>query len=176
MSNIHTHPGAVLKGLADITVGLTNNPPPGLTQLAAGGKVSTIADLLVELLQYHAAYKAADDATNARDKAILTRDKAAPTAISRLEEVQGALKTALGKRNPDLLLYGIKPNQKPTPPTVAQQTVRVAKAKATRIARHTLGSKQKKAIKGKVPAAEELPPLSAPTPPAPEQPPSPAAP
>ena len=174
MSNLHTNPGAILKGLADLADGLDKTPPPGMTQVAAGGKVSTIAELVTEVQSYRTLYKTAEDATNARDKAIQERDKVAPRVISRLEEIQGALKSALGKRNPDLALYGIKPNQKPTPLSVEQQTVRVAKAKATRVARHTLGAKQKKAIKGQLPPDEGQPSPPPATPPAPGQPPSPA--
>jgi hypothetical protein len=49
--------------------------------------------------------------------------------------------------------FGLKPRKVRAVPTPAQKAAASAKAKATRAARHTLGSKQKAAIKGTVPVA-----------------------
>ena len=46
---------------------------------------------------------------------------------------------------------GVTPNKTPAPLTPEQEVAKVAKAKATRAARHTMGKNQKAAIKGQVP-------------------------
>jgi hypothetical protein len=59
--------------------------------------------------------------------------------------------------------------------TPEQKTAAAAKAKATRAARHTVGTKQKKAIKGTVPTTAPAAPTTAPMPtPAPSPAPAPA--
>jgi len=52
---------------------------------------------------------------------------------------------------------GVTPDKTPAPLTPDQEVAKVAKAKATRAARHTMGKNQKKAIKGQVPAAPTPP-------------------
>lgn len=151
MSENQNNPGNILKSFQALAGGLANNPLPGLTQLAAGGQVMPVADLLAEVQGYAQLYKAAEDAAKAHDKAIQAREAAAPAAIDRLQQIRAALKSAIGKRNPDLLAFGITPDQEPAPLTVEQKLARAAKAKATRAARHTMGPKQKAAIKGQVP-------------------------
>jgi hypothetical protein len=70
--------------------------------------------------------------------------------------------------------FGLKPHKTRAPRTPAQKAAATAKAKATRAARHTMGSKQKASIKGTVPATA---PETAPSPaPAPAPSPSPASP
>lgn len=150
MSDNQTTPGTVLKQLQALEAGLTDNPLPGMTQIAAGGMVSTVAELIVEVQGYAALYKAAEDAAAAYDKALQAREVAAPAALDRLQQIRAALKGAIGKRNPDLLAFGITPDQEPAPLTVEQKLARAAKAKATRAARHTMGPKQKAAIKGQI--------------------------
>jgi hypothetical protein len=49
--------------------------------------------------------------------------------------------------------YDVTPRKVPTPLTAEQQVAKAQKAAATRKARNTMGSKQKKSVKGTVPAA-----------------------
>jgi hypothetical protein len=62
---------------------------------------------------------------------------------------RGILVMKYGKDSPKLLEYGYRPNKTPQK-SAAAKTVGAAKAKATRTARHTMGSVQKKAVKGTV--------------------------
>jgi hypothetical protein len=64
-----------------------------------------------------------------------------------------------GRQRTEGAKYGITPDHEPTPLTVEQKAAKVAKAKATRAARHTLGPKQKKAITGATP---QTPPAKGP--------------
>lgn len=143
-------PGDILKACQSLAGGLSTSPLPGLTHIAAGGQVLPIADLLTEIQGYASVYKAAEDAAMAHDKAVQAREATAPATVDRLQQIRAALKTALGRRSPDLLTFGITPDQEPAPLTVEQKLARSAKIKATRAARHTMGPKQKAAIKGQV--------------------------
>ena len=60
------------------------------------------------------------------------------------------VKAAYGS-SPDVLAdFGMRPNKVRTPLTVEQKAAATAKRKATREARNTMGSQQKKAVKGDV--------------------------
>jgi hypothetical protein len=70
--------------------------------------------------------------------------------------------------------FGLKPRKQPAPRTPEQKAAAVAKAKATRAARHTMGPKQKAKVKGAVAqTAPASPPPAAPTLPVTAAPPSP---
>ena len=163
MSTDYTKPGIVMKALQHLTTGLTDKPPVGLTQLAAGGKVSTVDEILVELKQYISVFKNVDETAQDYKKALQARRRIAKKVAARVEELHAAFKASLGKENPELENYGITPNHKAPPPTVEQLAERVGKAKATRLARHTMGKKQKEKIKGQWPPAEGQPPPPAST-------------
>jgi hypothetical protein len=86
-------------------------------------------------------------------------EKATRTAARPLRaQVKSYLDARLGKDNPALTTFGFKP-AKPRQVKVKTKAAAIDKSKATRTARHTLGSNQKKAVKGAPPPA--------PTPPAP---------
>jgi hypothetical protein len=55
----------------------------------------------------------------------------------------------------ELADFGLQPRRAPAPPTPQQMAVRVARARATRAARHTLGPVQKSKITGANPKGEE---------------------
>jgi hypothetical protein len=64
-----------------------------------------------------------------------------------------ALQVAFAGSIEPLADFGLKPPKARPPRTPEQKAASVAKAEATRAARHTMGSKQKAAIKGTVPGA-----------------------
>jgi hypothetical protein len=121
-------------------------------------------------------------------KAVLTAEAARTAAIKADKDER--LKTAaftqsfrrmvLGmfSQSPDTLaVFGLKA-PKAVKKTVQTKSTAVAKSKATRTARNTMGTKQKKAIKGTVPVAKSdpaptpAPPATNGTTPAPETPPT----
>jgi hypothetical protein len=73
---------------------------------------------------------------------------------------------------PDVLAdFGLKPKKAPTPPSTEKQAEAIAKRAATRAARHTMGSKAKKSVKGTVttivtstPSTAEAPVATSPAP------------
>jgi hypothetical protein len=127
-----------------------------LTQFASlpvGSQTVTPADIVrvfQERLDTGKAVLTADAARTAAVKA--DKDKRAQTAAfaqSFRRMVQGMF-----SQSPDTLAtFGLKA-LKAAKKTVATKATALAKGKATRTARNTLGKKQKKAIKGTVPAAK----------------------
>ena len=72
-----------------------------------------------------------------------------------------ALKVMFAGSIETLADFGLKPRKVRTAPTPEAKVAAAAKAKATREARHTMGSKQKKGVKGTMPAAVPTTPPAA---------------
>jgi hypothetical protein len=100
------------------------------------------------------------------------RDKRAQTKafVSGLRQ---ALQVAFAGSIDTLADFGLKPRKTRTPRTPEEKAAAAAKAKATRAARHTMGSKQKAKVKGAAPQAAPAPapsPTVAPSAPKPAEP------
>jgi len=143
-------PGQLTTDMKEMLDGLTGLPG-GLTSLSVLGVTYTIADFEAKLGGYHGTYAAVVQAEIAHGSAIDARDLVAPEAEAFVAAARAAFKAALGKKAPALKNLGIEPDKTPAPLTTEQQTERIAKAKATRIARHTMGKKAKSKIKGQPP-------------------------
>jgi hypothetical protein len=103
------------------------------------------------------------------DKAERTKTK---TFLSGLRK---ALFVAFGNSVDVLADFGLAPHKPRVQRTPEEKTAAAAKAKATRAARHTMGKKQRQAIKGTAPhAAPATAPVATPAPATPANP-SPAA-
>jgi hypothetical protein len=134
--------------MADLIDGLTSTPPPGVTTVVVNGTTFTMPELLAQLGIYHAAFTKAEQAEDARALAVKEREDIAVAAAKLLAGARTLLKGMLGKQNPALTAFGIAPDKTPTPLTVEQEVAKVAKGKATRVARHTMGKKQKAKLHG----------------------------
>lgn len=145
----------VLKTYNQITAmiaGFNAAPPAGLTAMGVMGKTYAIADLVTKLTAYLSLVQAVLKAQNA---VVVAENALAPVAGELTQFVQQtakSIKGALGDQSAALAGYGLKAAKVAAPLTVAQEQAKVAKMKATRAARHTMGSKQKAQIKGTVPA------------------------
>ena len=94
---------------------------------------------------------AESDASHTSWQKALDRERAAlAVALPLRSNVKSFLDGRLGKQNSDLQTFGFKPAKTPDT-TVAAKATGIARTKATRAARHTMGSQQKKDIHG-VPA------------------------
>ena len=83
---------------------------------------------------------------------------------SQMAALVAFVKVTFGN-TPDVLAdFGLKPNKARTPLTISQKAAASAKRAATRAARHTMGPKQKKDIKGTVAPTEPEAASSAPAP------------
>jgi hypothetical protein len=134
------------------------------TQLIAGAKkhLAGATSLTLESTSYTPAQiedslqalvdlRAAVDAARAAMTAKIVAERDREPALRRLMTAfVGHLRVAYGN-SPDVLAdFGIKPKKAAAPLTTEQQAEAVAKRKATRAARHTMGTAQKKKVKGTV--------------------------
>ena len=86
---------------------------------------------------------------------------------SQMAALVAFVKVTFGN-TPDVLAdFGLKPNKARTPLTISQKAAASAKRAATRAARHTMGSKQKKETKGTITLIVPTPTTPAPQPVAP---------
>src|ERR1700733_14369185 len=78
-----------------------------------------------------------------------------PEIDATVVSIHGIIRGNLGAANPALADFGMKPR---TPPkrTSEEKAATAQKSLATRVARHTTGSKQKKAIHGTVPVSPAI--------------------
>jgi hypothetical protein len=138
--------------------------------LAFDGATYTAA-ALVQLLQKLVDAIAAADAARARWKDALKELKdARATIVPVLGAFHSFVVNRFGNAPSTLEDFGIAPRKVRTPLTAEQKAAAVAKRKATREARHTVGPKQRAKIHA--PAATTPTP---PAPPAPGSPPKPAS-
>jgi hypothetical protein len=120
---------------------------PDGSSLPVGSGNEAKADVVAELTQVLSVYN------NAEAQQLLA--KAARTQVQNASgdnhELYTKLKDAViayfGKGNPMLTQFGIKPRGKARALTPEQQVLRAAKMRATRAARHVMGSRQKAAVK-----------------------------
>jgi hypothetical protein len=96
------------------------------------------------------------------------RDERAKTKAF-VSGIRQAVQVAFAGSIDTLADFGLKPRKTRTPRTPEEKAAAVAKAKATRAARHTMGSKQKAKVTGAAPhAAAATPPSPAAAPAAPK--------
>lgn len=157
MTTTSSTPGKTAKQLHHMITGLTATPPQGVTSLLVHGKGYTLQELLVALSGYAATFDAEEKASAAARAALEARNEIEQDAEHLVQGVRTVLKGMLGKQSVALERYGVRPDKDPTPLTVEQEVLRVAKGKATRKARNTMGPKQKAKIKGQLPPAPPAP-------------------
>src|SRR5579859_4255176 len=121
-----------------------------LTSLVIGGTSYKVADVialvqgLVNSAKAVVSTRATWQASVATDKDERTKHKAFMSGVRQ------ALLVAFGTSVDVLADFGLAPRKPRTPRTPEQKAAAVAKAQATRVARHTMSKKQKSAVKGDV--------------------------
>jgi hypothetical protein len=139
-----------------------------LSSLVIGGQSYTTAAVIGLLQGRIATGNAATNSHTVWQAAVQAdRDQLAKTKPF-VAGLRKALEAAYAGAIEQLADFGLKAPKPRTPLTPEQKAAAVKKAEATRAARHTMGPKQKAAIKGTVPATapETQPAAPAPTPPA----------
>ena len=120
---------------------------PDGSSLPVGSGNEAKADVVAELTQVLSVYKNAE----AQQIAAKTARTQVQNASGDNHELYTKLKDAViayfGKGNPMLTQFGLKPRGKARALTPEQNVLRVARMRATRAARHTMGSRQKAAVK-----------------------------
>jgi hypothetical protein len=166
--------------LAQKLIAGTNKHLASTTQIMLAGSSFTPAQV-TERLQALVNLRRDVETANASTKAKLAVEQAnLPALRVFLDAMVTFVKAAFGNA-PDVLAdFGLHPKAT-TPLTVEAKAAAAAKRKATRAARHTMGAKQKKSVKGAVtgivvtPIAAAQPVSAAPTSPSAPAPPSPGA-
>ncbi len=131
--------------------------------LVIGGTSFTTA-AIIGLLQARLATGSAVLTTRASWESAVQTDRDERTKTQQfVSGVRQAVQVAFAGSIDQLADFGLKP-RKVTTRTPDEKAAAVAKAKATRAARHTMGPKQKAAIKGTVPATAPATPPAAPAP------------
>jgi hypothetical protein len=166
-TNTQAHDGQIIAGI-------TKNLQNAQTPLALGGQSFTPASLIA---LFQSRIDAANQVAAAKAQWVDLGKKYATLNVTA-DLVARALKqyvmNVYGATSPVLADFGFTAAKR-TPLSVAEQTQAIAKRRATRKARNTLGKKQKAAIKGDV-TGVTVTPVTAPTTPAPVASPAPAAP
>jgi hypothetical protein len=136
-----------------------------LASFAIAGTSSTVADVLA-VLDARTATENAVEAARAvwQTKVQAARDERARTRVL-VSGVRQQLQLTFAGAIDTLADFGLKPRKQPASRTPEQKALASAKAKATRAARHTMGTQQKKKVKGTVttivtPAGSTAPPAA----------------
>jgi hypothetical protein len=146
--------------LAQQLIAGTNKHFANASSLAFASATYTPAQVVTSL-QRLVTLRADVDSAKAVTQAKLADERAqAPSLRSFMAAFVSFVRTTFSN-SPDVLAdFGVHPKAR-TPLTVEQKAARAAKSKATRDARHTAGSKQKRAVKGTV-VGITVTPISAP--------------
>ena len=88
-----------------------------------------------------------------------TEDDSLPQQRVFLGAFASLVRLRFGSESEVLSDFGLPPKKKPAPRTAEQKAEAVAKAKATRAARHTMGPRQRAEVKGDVSAALVVTPM-----------------
>jgi hypothetical protein len=136
--------------LAQQLIAGTNKHLANLATLMFGSATFTPAQIATSL-QRLATLRADVTAAQATTKAKLAAEAAEAPALRSLMIAFGSFVKVTFSQSPDVLAdFGLHPKKAPAPLTVVKKAAAAAKRKATREARHTMGARQKKAVKGTV--------------------------
>jgi hypothetical protein len=121
-----------------------------MTSIVIDGVVQKTVDV-VAALQKLVGTSSAVETTRASWRAAVAADKSSTAGQKAfVSSVRKAVRVAFGNKTDTLADFGLAPPKVRTPRTPQEKAASAAKAKATREARHTMGARQKAAIKGDV--------------------------
>ena len=125
----------------------------GSTELQVGGATFTVT-ALTQFLQDFVDQREAVEASKAATKAKVEAERVhAPSQIAIVHAFETVVRGMFGNFADALADFGLAPRKARSPMTAEKKAVAVAKRKATRAARGTMGKNQKKGVKGAVKAA-----------------------
>jgi hypothetical protein len=156
-----------------LIAGANKRFPNASQTLTVGGATYTVTALTTLFQRLVDLREAADLAKTAAKTKVAAEAAEAPPLRGVVSAFVAYVKATYGNSPDTLADFGLSPRKATTPLTAEQKAVAVAKRAATRAARHTTGSKQKKAITGSVKVTVTTTSLAAPqpvvTPPAPSE-------
>jgi hypothetical protein len=161
-----------------LILGTQKHYPTGSSTLQVGGATYTVT-ALTQLMQDFVDNRTAVTTAEAATKATIAVERAkAPSQLAVIRAFVAFVRGTFGTAADVLADFGLAPPKAHAPLTAEQKAVAVAKRAATRAARHTMGTVQKKGVKGAVNATLVVTPQAGPPPavtaPAPAPAPAPA--
>lgn len=128
--------------------GLTTAAANGtLTTLTVNGVAMPVADVIKQAQEVVKPWKDSRDAHATIRATSQSRPRDEEVALGFLNDMKAGLVAGLGRENQKLTDFGFKPAKRRAEMTTEQKMIRAAKAKLTRELRHTMGSRQKAALK-----------------------------
>jgi hypothetical protein len=131
-------------------------------KIVLDGEEVTVGHVMDLLDECSAKAQDADAKRRAYQQAVADYHAIAEEARKTGSALRARLVCDLGKTSPALGDYGIAPRKTAAPLTVEERSAAVAKAKRTRVARHTMGSKQRLTVVSTTDVAPEPSPITAP--------------
>ena len=128
--------------------------------ISIGGNVYRAKDLQTQLQAEVDAAKATQSAETAYQQAVLSEEKVGAQAALIRKDLRVYLIGVYGAKSATVAEFGFTPKEATV--DVKTKAAAIVKSAATRAARGTMGSRQKKEIKGTVPAAPSSAPSVAP--------------
>ena len=141
---------SIQEGMQKLADGLASAPPCGATTLVIDGEAVPMSEVIADLRAWAAIYEAVWDAARAYQRALADRTATEATALPRLAMMGRTVKSMVGRTNPDLARYGLAPDKLRRTLTAEEKASATRLRKATRAARHTMGSRQKEEVHGEV--------------------------
>jgi hypothetical protein len=128
---------------------IDNVLPAGKNMIFRQGSISG-PSLLALVTASWQLYDNVHETRNAWLQAIAARNAAQEAARQLVKDCQDGAYATFGEGSYQYEELGFTPKKKPAPLTPEQKQTKLDRLRATRAARHTLGSRQKKAVKGVV--------------------------
>jgi hypothetical protein len=142
-----------------LILGAKKHFPNASTELQVGGATFTVT-ALTQLLQDFVDQREAVEASKAARRAKVEAERVhAPSQIAIVHAFEMVVRGMFGNFADALADFGLAPRKVRSPMTAEKKAVAVAKRKATRAARGTMGKVQKREIKGAVKATLVVTPL-----------------
>ncbi|HZV03344.1 MAG TPA: hypothetical protein VFF73_41955 [Planctomycetota bacterium] len=140
---------AIMRGINEVlTAGKTM---PFRNGTIDGPSLAAIVQPLLAVLQ------AVADNKTAWKASITARNNAADTISSLIDDIKKGASLAWKDTSVEFEQFGFAPKKKAAPLTPEAKQLKVERLRATRLARGTVGSRQRKAIKGVVPTPMTAP-------------------
>ncbi|HZU96792.1 MAG TPA: hypothetical protein VFF73_08885 [Planctomycetota bacterium] len=127
------NPGAVVDRINNLLEGFKKIPAS--EQFDVVGTLAGPAALTTELEGRKVVYTNHDQAEAAAKNAKTARDAAEPETVSRIDAIEGSIRTHYGEEAPELTYFGLKPRKARRKQTPEEHAATVAKARATRAAK-----------------------------------------
>lgn len=143
-----------------LITGVNKHFPNGSQELPVGGVTTTVTGV-TGVLQAFVDNRTAVEVSKAALKAKVETERVqAPNQLAVIRAFEAVVRSMFGNSADVLADFGLAPLKVRTPLTAEQKAVAAAKRNATRTARHTMGTNQKKSVHGSITAQLVVTPVA----------------